>query len=1135
MRKRSPFLGRLIGTIAVGMMAGLVYAPIWAAEGIPIAVSNGGFEAGEAGWEGSGEVVGSEHRGGVRALALASGFELQSMSDVLLLEPDADYQLRLWIKCNDCNDNGVLVNALLRGAPLGPNSPVLGWVEGSDPQYILDGGKSPSLLSTSGTHDWTQYVLNIPARQFPAAARALQLYLRHDGGGTPTGTAYFDDVAMMRFPVGTFAAASVIANGGFQNGKAPWWGAGELVRDETAEGQVALKLPEGFVAQDKRPVQGGKHYRLTMKIRSDAAPAGSVFVQLSYRGDGVNPGWRGQERVSLATGVEPAVFVTGGDHGWTQFSVVVEAPPGAKEAVLYLRKKEKSPGSAYYDAVEMTPTTEAVLTMAEVQRIALAKNLLQPPLSAAAAKAALDEAVRTSNASSPAFLTLADNGQARYRIHVSDKADIITLHAAGELADYMQRISGANLLPLSNDASTQPGPLLIIGRDNALVQRLGADIPYDKLGNDGFAIRTVGPHVLIVGATPRGTMYGVNWFMDRKLGVKWLSPTYTYVPSVKTLNIARLDEQQMPRFAYREVLSFEGQDKLYRAHNLLNGESHGPSFSPSPAQIDSWEHSWLAKDGYANFYDLLPQKTYGADHPEWYAGGQLAMMDPLMRRTMADAIVTRLKALPDYKSIWFDIHDMDWGWDMDPASAAFAGRHGGSPAAPRLDMVIDVANQVRKLLPDAKFAFNAYHWSFTPPQGMTVPDYVLVFPMTIQVDYSSALNKGNNEKLGQDLAGWNAIARNMFVWDHITNFGGFYQPTPNIYPIGRSIQWLASMPSVSGYFAEGSWNTPAAEFASLRVWMISRLLWDPEEDVGALIAEYCTYYFGPAGKLIYRYIDLMHAAIAKSGDVLGEKSQVDLAMFDLDFVTAADTLFDQAEAAAAANPLMLDHVQEARIPLDYVILVRRKEYADEAARRGAAWQVDAANRLARFNRIARARKFLQYRQSGGMPELAELFAVERRTADVPEIVRNLPATAWRVFQDISVNRYDSARIVQDGMASDAAAARMNGDSSTWAVQFKLDKLPKEGQWELYADVRVDAEAGHTQEDGLRVGAYPPMGSFTAVSVGALSDGHYHPIKIPGGPFHYDPDQGKGVYVQAVSQKYLKYVYVDRLIAVQVGQ
>lgn len=931
----------------------------------------------------------------------------------------------------------------------------------------------------------------------------------------------------------TRQADNIILNGGFEAGKTPWWGAGELVRGAAAEGHAAIKLSGGFLAQDKRPIQGDKRYRVSMKIRSDEAPEGSIFVQLSYRGKGIDIGWHGLNRVMLEAHAEPALFVTGGNHGWKFFSVVIETPHEANELLLYLRKKAKSSGAAYYDAIEVMPSDDAVSTVAELKRTELAASLLQPATTDPVAKAALASVVQEATQSSSPILTLADNGQARFRIHVNEKTDIITLNAAAELADYLKKISGGEFLPLSNDANVQAGPLLIIGRDSKLTELLHPDIPYDMLGKDGFVIRTVGIHVIIAGATPRGTMYGVNWFLDRKLGVKWLSPSYTYVPVASTLKVPRPDEHHVPRFSYREVLSHEGQDKFYRAHNLLNGESHGPSFSSSPPEIDSWEHHWLAKGGYANFFELLPQKKYGKDHPEWYAGGQLAMMNPLLRQTMAGVIINRLTSHPNYRSIWFNIHDMDWGWDMDPASKAFADEHGGNPSAPRLDMMIDVADQVRKVLPEAKFAFNAYHWSFTPPKDMKVPEYILVFPMTIHVDYSSPLNEGRNVKLGQDIANWNVISKNVLVWDHITNFSGYYQPTPNIYPIGSSIQWLATLPNVIGYFAEGSWDTPAAEFSSLRAWMISRLLWNPAENVASLVSEYCQYYFGAAGTTLLRYINLMHAAIGRSGDMLGEKTQIDLTMFDLDFVVAADKLFDEAEAAVATDPLMLAHVKEARMPVDYVILVRRKEYADEAARRGILWKLDVLNRLVRFKTSTKSVKLRQYRQGGGMEELTELLDVKRHTPESPVMFWDLPATDWRVFQDLSFNRYDSARIVQDSKASDGAAVRIRGNSSTWAVQFKLDKLPKDGEWDLYADVRVDATSGHDREEGARVGAYPPMSVFKGSPVGELNTGIYQLIKVPGGPFRHDPEHGRGMYVQAPNQKYIKYVYVDRLVAVRV--
>jgi len=110
---------------------------------------------------------------------------------------------------------------------------------------------------------------------------------------------------------------------------------------------------------------------------------------------------------------------------------------------------------------------------------------------------------------------------------VARNADTITLGAASTLADYLKRISGASFTSYSDDDHPLTGHLLIVGRNNVLTQRLCPDIPYDKLGDDGFVISTVGPNLVIAGATPRGTMYGVNWFLDHKLGVKWLSPPFT--------------------------------------------------------------------------------------------------------------------------------------------------------------------------------------------------------------------------------------------------------------------------------------------------------------------------------------------------------------------------------------------------------------------------------------------------------------------------------------------------------------------------------------------------------------------------------------------------------------------------------
>ncbi|MDR1279790.1 MAG: DUF4838 domain-containing protein [Opitutaceae bacterium] len=929
---------------------------------------------------------------------------------------------------------------------------------------------------------------------------------------------------------------SVITNGGFENGTTKWWGGGVktggITKDNPASGTQSLKITGGYACQDKVPVAGDRNYKVSMKIRSENAPEDSVYVQLSYRGGAITSGWFGPVTVPLDGRREKALFVTGGTHGWKEFSLVVKSPPGVGQMLIYLRKKSGTGGTAYFDDVSMVPTEGAETTATEVRRNELATKWFGAALSGNEAKEGLQTALAAAAAVPVAGKAkLAENGTARYRVHVGTQAHVIALNAAHDLAEYLGKITGGDFLPLSHDWHPLNAPLLIVGRDNALTARLLPDAPWEKLGKDGFVIRMTGPHIVIAGNTPGGTMYGVNWFLDHKLGVKWPSPDYVHIPSSPTLEVAALNETQTPRFKFRQILSHEGENKPFAARNLFNGNSHGAHGKISPPEIDHWDGSWQRPGLTASFYQLMPKDD---SKPGWRAGGQVAMMNPEVREFMSGAIVQRLRGEPNYKDHWFGFMDNDWGWDMDSKSAAFAKQHGGVPSAPRVDMAIDVSNRIRKELPDAKIAINAYHWSFTPPTGLTMPDEILVYPMTIHVDYSTPLNKGRNRKLGEDIAGWNKIAKTVLLWDHITNFHGYIQPTPNIYPIAESIRWLAGLENVFGYFAEGSWNTPSAEFSALRVWLTGRLLWDPGTDIRAAVTEYCDAYFGPAGKIINAYIDLMHAEAARTRAAIWEKTNVDSPLLNFDFISRADQLMEQAEAAVADDPVMLRHVRQVRICIDYVVLLRRKEFGNEAKKRGLSWSADTASRRKRFEATVAVEKIRQYRQGGrNMDELAAIMDIERKDSEPPAVVKGLPATDWIEIQDLGINRYYKPTIiVADDKASDGAAARLNGNSEAWVIQVKRHLVPEEGQWDIYAEVRVDAEGAGDEATALCIGYAPPMGSFSRIPFKAVKGDGYHLVKVPGGPFRYSPDDADISYIKGPKSEKIKYIYVDRFIMVR---
>lgn len=1109
------------------MLAGSLIAAPLHADNI---VANGGFESGASRWWGgglkTGGVVPENPGSGSASLKIAGDFVCQ---DRIAVKGGQAYRISMKIRSENAPEGAVYAQLSYRGAGVGS-----GWY---GPAAVkIEGRAEKALFVTGGAHDWKTFTTVVVA---PAGADQMLVYLRKING--TSGVAYYDDVQVIETdeapaqPAGPVPEEAVVVNGDFENGSRGWWGggmkSGGVVADNPASGSASLKVTRDFVCQDKITVVGGRTYAITMKVRSEDAPEGSGYVQISHRGGSITGGWFGPATVDLGARRERALFTTGGTHDWKEITRVVEVPPGADQMLIYLRKIDGTPGAVYFDDIRLMPTKEAATTAADLRRAELAGQWLAAPLPAASAASLLQSAIAAGTSRDPAKVKLADNGQALFRVHVGSDAHVITLNAAHDLADYAGRVTGGSFLPLSHDAHPLDGPLLVVGRDNSLTAKLCPDIAYDELGEDGFVIRSVGPHIVIAGQTPGGTMYGVNWFLDHQLGVKWLSPDYTRVPSSPTIELAALNEKQIPRFTFRQILSHEGQDKPFAARNLLNGNSHGAqSILPKP-EIDHWDNSWQRPGLTGSFYQLMPSKSA---RPGWYAGGQVAMMNPEVREFMANAIVEKLKGVSNYGDYWFGFMDNDWGWDMDAKSAAFAKAHGNAPSAPRVDMAIEVERLIREKLPEARIAINAYHWSFTPPTGLTVPANILVYPMTIHVDYSSPLNKGRNEKLGRDIAGWNDIAKTVLLWDHVTNFHGYIQPTPNIYPIAESIRWLAGLENIFGYFAEGSWNTRGAEFSSLRVWLMARMLWNPQTDIRAAVAEYCDAYFGPASKPIKDYIDLMHAEAARTRAAIWEKTNVDSPLLNFDFITKADRLMEQAEAAVANDPVMLRHVCQVRVCVDYVVLLRRHEFETEAKKRGVAWSADTARRRARFDGIIAAEKIGEYRQGGKMPELAAIMDIERKTPAPPAMVQNLPASDWREIQDLGINRYYKPTvIVADPQASDGAAARLDGNSEGWVIQVKRHLVPEEGQWDIYAEVRVDAEGLADENNVLAVGSAPPMNRFTPVPCRQVKGEGYHVVKVPGGPFRYSGDDGAISYIRGVKSAKVKHIYVDRFFMVRV--
>ncbi|MGH3738459.1 MAG: DUF4838 domain-containing protein [Micromonosporaceae bacterium] len=652
-------------------------------------------------------------------------------------------------------------------------------------------------------------------------------------------------------------------------------------------------------------------------------------------------------------------------------------------------------------------------------------------------------------------MILARGAATDYVIRVGAGEGVIVRHAAQELADYLGQITGATF-PIDDSDAPLGDPSLIVGQDNDFAVDLCPELADQAFSDDGFVLCAAGEHLVVSGDHQRGTLYAVYWLLDRELGVRWWGPDHTFVPSNPDLVLtpSEVETVQEPRFAYREIFSGDSEAPEYRQHNLLNGRSHHRMNLPVPPEVDTWSAEF--EGGHHSFHTVVPDAAY-------HAGGQLAAMHDQTRAIAASVFTSRLTNDPDRLDRYNNLSQMDRGWSPDPASRAFADAHGGALSAPVIDMVTDVAARTRATHPQARFGTLAYQWSFEPPQGLTVPEHVQVVVAPIHADFAKSRTGAGNAEIAADITDWNTIAPNLVVWDYLTNFGAYIQPHPIFDGLFETIQGLAGQSHVRGYFGQDSYSTVGVPFAELRAWVSARLLWNPDQDYQALVDEFVNGYYRAAAPQISQYLTSLRDSVTATGSrLVGVQIPVTADYLTFDTMRQADDLFVAAEAAVAGDAAALRHVQTARIGVDYVILLRRAEYAAEAAGRGIVWDPDTAARLTRFqNYIAQTG---MTRHGEGVGTLDELYAAMQveRTSPVPppDFVADLPDNQWRDFSDLMLSRF-GATIAADAKASDGAAVRLRGDTNVWGIQLRdLALLPDDGsRWKLYPVVRIDPGDG----------------------------------------------------------------------------
>ncbi len=526
-------------------------------------------------------------------------------------------------------------------------------------------------------------------------------------------------------------------------------------------------------------------------------------------------------------------------------------------------------------------------------------------------------------------LALAENGVAKGRIVVGADAPPSTKYASEELQRYLGEISGASFPIVPDTERPRRGDIVLGCNDHT--GRLASGIDFDALGSEGYALRTRGGRLLIIGGEPRGTLYGVYALLEDHLGCRWFSPEVSRIPKQTTLIIPALDETHVPALEYREPFTFEARQGDWAARNRMNSSAAG---------LEEKHGGKVTYFGFVHTFDsLVPPDQYFDSHPEYFSlvkgkrlkeRSQLCTTNEDVIRMITDSIRQRMREHPE--ATVFSVSQNDWYnyCECDKCQALATAE--GSQIAPVLQLVNRVADAVKDEFPDKLIDTLAYQWTRKPPKTMRPAKNVVVRLCSIECCFShsfEACNGPENRAFVEDVKNWSTMCDRLWVWDYVTSFSNYLTPFPNLRLRDDNIRFFAKH-NVTGIFEQDVYTTANGELSTLSAYMGAKLLWDPEADGEAVMQEFLDGVYGSAAGPIRKYIDLLHDHVEQENLHMGIWVGPYDSYLDDATMAKADPLWDEAERAVANEPDVLARVQTARLSVDFAIIERARQRGDQS-------------------------------------------------------------------------------------------------------------------------------------------------------------------------------------------------------------
>ncbi len=515
------------------------------------------------------------------------------------------------------------------------------------------------------------------------------------------------------------------------------------------------------------------------------------------------------------------------------------------------------------------------------------------------------------------------DGKTDYEVVINKTASETEKHAASVLTNYLRKISDAIFPLIEEKNSSLSKNKIFVGYNKKLSDKKFEDL------DEGFKYLNSGNDIVIWGGKNRGTMYGVFTFLEKELGVRWLSSKVKVVPKRSKHNFSILNYEENPAIKYRLVDYYDMQEGPISApqkNNSLRVQQCPPvivdEINGRGEQPGGFEKFWF----HHSFDTFVPVEEYFEKHPEYFSlihgkrqkeRSQLCLSNPEVLEILITNVRKFVKNYPNLK-----VYNIGQNDNHNPCQCEKCQeivKKEGAESGIMLWFVNQAAERLEKDFPNKIFGTYAYQFSRKPPKTMRPRKNVAIILCSIECDFSHPLTHEHNKSFVEELVDWGEITDRIFIWDYVVGFSHYLVPFPNFDVLQTNILILKSH-NVQGICEQANCQNNGGEFFALRAYILAKLLWNPNINVKEHIDDFINGYYGRSASYIREYFKKVQDLVTEDS-YISIWTQPNNEIFTDEFMNEATKNFEKAKKVAETDEIY-NRVEVAELGILYLKLTR---------------------------------------------------------------------------------------------------------------------------------------------------------------------------------------------------------------------